>query len=274
MVLEGLIKPFAAEKKPYELFWLGILFSSVGIVLGLFIFSPFSSIVCISLTALVCVPLIYGVIKMEERKSLEIKKEWILVKEHGRALLFFTFLFLGFVVSFSLWYVFLPEAQMTELFSVQTATISEVKNDAGGATGMIVNPAGEVASLMEHNSRVLLFCLLFAFFYGFGAIFILTWNASVVGAAIGDIVRSNMGSGFFSAFSASLVKYMTHGIPEIVAYFTAGLAGGIISIAVINHDFKSPAFRRVLRDSLDLIVLSFAMLFVAALLEVFVSPYL
>ena len=269
MVLEGLIKPFKAEKKPFELFFIGIIFSSIAIILSISVFSPYSSIVSIALTAIVCVPLIYGIIKMEERKSMEIKREFVLVKEHGRALLFFLFLFLGFVVSFALWYVFLPDAHLSEVFSVQSETISGVWSDV---TGAAASPTKAVTGLLVHNTKVLFFCLLFAFFYGFGAIFILTWNASVIGAAIGDTVRSSVGVGFFSSISAGLLKYLIHGIPEIVAYFTAGLAGGIISIAVINHDFKSPMFKHVLKDSIDLIVISLLLLVAAAVLEVFVSP--
>jgi uncharacterized membrane protein SpoIIM required for sporulation len=271
MVLEGLIKPLKAEKKPFELFFLGIVFSSFAIVLSMFIFAPYSSIVSISLTAIVCVPIIYGVIKMEEKKTLEIKKEYLLIKEHGRALLFFLFLFLGFVISFALWYVFLPEAYVSEVFEVQTETISGAWDSV---TGNAISSGKAVAELISHNTKVLVFCLLFAFFYGFGAIFILTWNASVIGAAIGDTVRSSIGSGFISSISTSLLKYLVHGIPEIVAYFTAGLAGGIISIAVINHDFKSPHFKNILKDSIGLVALSVALIVVAALLEVFVSPFI
>jgi len=269
MVIEGLIKPFTAEKKPFELFFLGILFSSVAIVLSIFIFSPYSSIVSIALTAMVCVPIIYGVIKMEERKSMEIKQEKLLVKEHGRALLFFLFLFMGFVISFALWYTFLPESYVSEVFSVQAETISGVW---GGVTGDVISPGKAMVELISHNTRVMVFCLLFAFFYGFGAVFILTWNASVIGVAIGDVIRSNLGTGFISTISVGLFRYLVHGIPEIAAYFTAGLAGGIISIAVINHDFRSPKFKNVLKDSIDLIVVSFVLLIVAAVLEVYVSP--
>jgi uncharacterized membrane protein SpoIIM required for sporulation len=269
MVLEGLIRPFNAEKKPFEMFFLGIIFSSIAIVLSLFIFSPYSSIVSISLTAIVCVPIIYGVIKMEERKDLEIKKEWLLVKEHGKALLFFMFLFLGFVVSFALWYTFLPEAYVSEVFSVQTETISGVTNSA---SGYAVSSTKAISELIGHNTKVLFFCLLFAFFYGFGAIFILTWNASVVGVAIGDAIRSSLGMGFISSVSAGLLRYLIHGIPEIAAYFTAGLAGGIISIAVINHDFKTDKFRNIVKDSTGLVLISLGLIVVAAILEVFVSP--
>ncbi len=269
MVLEGLIKPFNAEKKPVEMFFLGIIFSSIAIVLSIFIFAPYSSIVSISLTAIVCVPVIYGIIRMEERKDMEILKEWTLFREHGKALRFFLFLFLGFVISFALWYTFLPESHVSNVFSVQTETITGVW---GGVTGSMVSPGKAVMELIGHNTKVLFFCLLFAFFYGFGAIFILTWNASVLGVAIGDVVRTNISNGFISTVTVSLFRYLVHGIPEIAAYFTAGLAGGIISIAVINHDFKSPKFRNVLKDSGGLVAVSFALLVVAALLEVFVSP--
>lgn len=272
MVLEGLIEPFKAEKRPFEMFFLGILFSSVAIILGLFVFSPYSSIVCITLTALVCVPIVYGVLKLEEKKSLDIMKEYILVKEHGRALLFFLFLFLGFVASFTLWYLFLPEAYLNEVFMTQMSTITGTIDH--GVTGAVVSPMKDVTELIAHNSKVMLFCLFFAFFYGFGAIFILTWNASVIGAAIGDTIRTTINSGFFSGISSSIMRYMTHGIPEIAGYFTAGLAGGIISIAVINHDWSSPHFKNILKDSTDLVIISVALIAVAAVLEVFVSPHI
>lgn len=271
MVLEGLVKPFKAEKRPVEMFFIGVLFSSIAIVLSIFVFSPYSSIVAIALTAIVCIPLIYGIIRMEERKSLEIRREAALVKEHGRALLFFMFLFLGFVVSFALWYTFLPQAYVEEVFVVQTDTISGVFNSF---TGAAVSPVKVASTLLGHNLKVMVFCLIFAFFYGFGAIFILTWNASVIGAAVGDIVRSNISSGFISNISSGLLKYLVHGIPEMIAYFTAGLAGGIISIAVINHDLRGSRFRKIIRDSADLIIVSVILLVAAALLEVFVSPLL
>jgi uncharacterized membrane protein SpoIIM required for sporulation len=269
MVLEGLIKPLDAERRPFELFFLGIIFSSVAILLGLFVFAPYTSIVSISLTAFVCVPVIYGVIKLEEKKSMEIKREYLLVKEHGRALAFFMALFIGFVVSFSLWYIFLPESHLSEVFRVQEETISGVWSDV---TGNVVSPAKAIGTLVGHNLKVLVFCLLFAFFYGFGAIFILSWNASVIGVAIGDVIRSNVSGSFVSSVSVGILGYLVHGIPEIAAYFTAGLAGGIISIAVINHDFNTPMFRNVVKDSLDLIAISVVLIIAAAFLEVFVSP--
>jgi uncharacterized membrane protein SpoIIM required for sporulation len=128
------------------------------------------------------------------------------------------------------------------------------------------------------------FCILFSFIYGSGAIFILAWNASVIGTAIGNFVRTGLaasaaaiGAGFgithyLQVISLGLFKYSIHGIPEILAYFTAGLAGGIISVAVIRHDMKTRKFEHILLDSADLLIISIVLLVVAAFLEVYVTP--
>ena len=67
---------------------------------------------------------------------------------------------------------------------------------------------------------------------------------------------------------------MTHGIFEILAYFMGGLAGGIISVAVIRHEVGTPVFKRVLLDSIDLILLAIGVLIVAAFIEVYITPAL
>jgi len=70
------------------------------------------------------------------------------------------------------------------------------------------------------------------------------------------------------------MRYIVHGIPEITAYFVAGLAGGIISVAVIRHDFGTDKFRKILMDSVDLIVIAILLLVFSAIVEVFVTPRL
>ena len=110
--------------------------------------------------------------------------------------------------------------------------------------------------------------------------FILTWNASVIAAAIGNLIKIKLSeatsliglpavSSYFSVTAFSFFRYMTHGIFEIAAYFIAGLAGGIISIALIKHNLQE---NRVLIDAFDLIVISIGFLMVAGLIEVFVTP--
>ena len=142
-------------------------------------------------------------------------------------------------------------------------------------TGNVIS-GGMLLKIFLNNIRVLIFCLLFSFFYGVGAIFILSWNASVIGVAIGNFIRTNVSKylAYFSIVPLAIVRYMTHGILEIGAYFVAGLAGGIISVAIIKHDLGTKNFEHVLLDSVDLILVSVLLLVIAALVEVFITPLL
>lgn len=270
MVFESLVNPMKAEKHPWEMLPIGIVYSSVAVIMSIFIFREYASLVMIFLTVLASVPFMYAAVKMEEKKDLVIKEKKFLIKEHGRTLSFFMYLFLGFVISFSLWHSFLPEDMIDDLFQVQIKEIQKVSDI--DVTGDAVSAVGIFGNIFMNNLMVMLFSLLFAFFYGVGAIFVLTWNASIIGAAIGEFIRAEIGRNFFVSFSAGLLRYSLHGIPEMLAYFMAGLAGSIISIAIIRHDFGSGKFRRILTDSLDMIFLSVLVLFVAAIIEVFVSP--
>ena len=75
-------------------------------------------------------------------------------------------------------------------------------------------------------------------------------------------------------YPLSLIRYMTHGIFEILAYFMAGLAGGIISVAIIKNHLVGEHKKRILKDSLDLILLAVAFLVIGAIVEVFITPLL
>ncbi|MBU0535405.1 MAG: stage II sporulation protein M [Nanoarchaeota archaeon] len=281
MVLESLVSPFKAEKHPIEMFFLGLIYSSVAIFISIQIFDEMAGLISVFLTVMAAIPLVYATMRFEEEKDLEDVSEIKLLKEHSKAITFLTFLFLGITISFTLWYIFLPEATVQNLFSLQIGTIKSIN---GGASGMATSQNFSLFTrIFLNNLRVLLFCVLFAFFYGAGAIFILTWNASVIAVAIGTFIRTNLAEyasflGFpliakhFHIFSLGLLRYLLHGIPEIVAYFVGGLAGGIISMALIKKDFRSERFERILLDVADLVVISILILVIAGLMEVFITP--
>ncbi len=286
MVLESIVNPFRAESNPKKMFLIGFMYSSIAILLSLWIFNQHASLVMVFLTVLAATPLIYNTIKVEEQKDLSDMPEKRLLKEHAHALSFFMYLFLGITLSCTLWYIFLPNGILTNLFGVQTQTIIDINTSVikFGSTGFFMQFVKVFSRIFFNNLKVLIFCILFAFIFGVGAIFILTWNASVIGVAIGNFIRSgfakiesfgfNTLASYFHVVSVGLFRYAIHGIPEILAYFTAGLAGGIISIAVIRHDFGTRKFERIILDSSDLLLVSLGLLFLAALLEVFITPLL
>ena len=74
--------------------------------------------------------------------------------------------------------------------------------------------------------------------------------------------------------SIGLLRYALHGIPEILAYFYGGLAGGIISVAIIRKHYKSEKFSHIVFDISELLIISMAFLLVAAFIEVYITPLL
>ncbi|MBI2135002.1 stage II sporulation protein M [Candidatus Woesearchaeota archaeon] len=282
MVLESLLNPLSAEKRPWEMFFIGFVYSSVAILLSLWIFRDQTSLIMVFLTVMAAVPIVYATMKVEEEKDMVIKEERELLKEHNKAVIFLMFMFLGITLSFVAWYVFLPPESLNMVFDKQTMTIQAINNQVSGNA---FQQLSTFSKILLNNIKVLAFAILFAFIYGAGAIFILTWNASVIGTAIGNFIRSNISeyastvgfakfSAYFGVASLGLLRYAIHGIPEIIAYFYGGLAGGILSVAIINKHYKNEKFQHIVFDVSELLVISIAFLLAAAFLEVYVTPLL
>jgi uncharacterized membrane protein SpoIIM required for sporulation len=279
MVLEALMTPFRAEARPWMVFFLGFVYATAAVFLSVWIFAEYASLVMVFLSTLAAVPLFYNTMRLEEEKDMMIDSEKTLLKEHGHAIAFFLFLFMGMVVAFTLWYIILPSGLSGSLYSVQSQTIAGLNQHVSGNFIRF----GLFSKIFLNNVKVLVFCILFSFIYGMGALFILTWNASVIGVAAGNFIRTHIAeyvatlglakvAAYLYVVSLSFVRYFIHGIPEIMAYFIAGLAGGIISIAMMKHDLGTKNFEKIILDASDLLLLSIAVLFIAAVIEVYVTP--
>ncbi len=281
-----LINPRKAERRPWELFFVGAFYASISILLVNWIFSQdavlsrYSGILVVTFTVMFSMPFIYYTIKLEEKKSTQSNLGTIgLLKEHKQAIYAFLWLFFGFVIALSFWYSILSS---TQSFRAQIETYCLINRPA--SFDACVNQYGikdvpttvpfltnkeRLFLIFTNNVYVLLFTLLFSLVFGAGVIFILAWNASVIAAAIGIFTNSKL-----SALPLGLLRFMTHGIPEIASYFIVALAGGMVSIAVIRHETGTDKFWRVLHDSINLIILGVLILFIAALIEVFITPLL
>lgn len=282
MVLESLTNPLRAERHPFMVFLLGMAYGTLAIFLSLWIFEEQSSMVMVFLATMAALPLMYHTLRFEEQKDLYMgdgRKS--LVHAHAPALLFFLMLFLGIAVAFSFWYIMLPPDLSSTLFRVQSQTISNLNQHVTGQ----ITQTSLLSKIFLNNIKVMIFCILFSFLYGSGAMFILAWNASVIGAAVGNFVRTHMSKfasaaglqkmgAYFYVSSLSILRYAIHGVPEIFAYVIGGLAGGILSMAVAKRDFGTGKFEKVLLDVSDLILLAVLVLFIAAVMEVFVTPAL
>jgi uncharacterized membrane protein SpoIIM required for sporulation len=284
MVLESLIDKFKAINKPSHLILYGFGITTIAIFLAYWVFPEYTSMVFICLTVMAIIPLMINIIKEEEKKDVSDFHEITLLKEHSKAIMAFMALFLGITLAVILWFVVVPGDVNAIMFSNQVNTYNQINARVTGLTSAETGSLNAFSKIFFNNVKVLIFCVLFSFLYGAGAIFVLTWNASVIGAAIGNYIRSNLAAvaaqtgmdqiaSYFTIVSIGLFKYIIHGVPEILAYFVAALAGGIISIGVIRHDFKGRKFEKIILDSADLLLISLGILLVSAILEVWVTPF-
>lgn len=285
-MFELLINPKKAERQPWEMFFIGIFYAALSLILVQWIFSgdpvlsKYTGVLVVTFCVMFSIPFMYFAIKNEEEKDLEINGFMRLIKEHGKALVYFMFLFLGFIVAFSAWYIVFQDGNQNFKAQIETycminkpshfeECVSEYGIGTPAKTTGFLTSQEKIVNIFANNIYVLIFTLIFSLIFGAGAIFILAWNASVISAAIGIFSKSEIAN-----LPIGLARYMIHGLPEIGSYFAAALAGGIISIAIIKHDVNSEKFWIILQDSLNLIILAVILLFFAALIEVFVTPAL
>ncbi len=282
MVLESIINPEREEKTPKNMLLVGFLYSTVGIFVSLWIFKGQSSIPQIFLTTLPLVVIVNKALRLEEEKTKYEKK--FLIKEHGPILSLFMYLFIGLLISYAFWFTILPSDTVKEVFHTQINTIRDITGQDIALTAFATSSSGRFTPILLNNLQVLAFCIIFSFLYGGGAIFIHTWNASIIGVAVGSVMRSTLKTyagtlnseflyNYLGSFTVSF-SYMVHGVFEVAAYFLGAVAGGIISFAVVNHDYNTRKFKHIVVDSFDTLVMAVVILIFAAFVEVYVTPVL
>lgn len=287
MVLEDIIPGAIAERKPWEMLPIAFLYATAAIFLSQWIFPAYAAIVAVFLTTIASLPLMINVLNIEKDKEEgihEYLKDMLTAMfdkkdTRGKLLEFFVFLFLGLTFATTFWFVVLPQDLAQNLFYIQINTIRDINIDLSGASILQVY----FSKVMLNNIKVLTFTILFSLIYGAGAIFILAWNASVIGVAIGISIKNaaihyteQVGlpsiAGYSTAITVGLSRYLIHGIPEIMAYFIGALAGGMISLAIIKREYESPKFKESLKHIIGLLIFAIVLLLVAALIEINISP--
>jgi len=271
VVVEGIFSPTHVRGHPWEMFFIGLVYSMLAVFLSLWVFKGHASIVMVAFTVIAALPFVHRMISMEEEYDLTHNSERTLMQEHSRAICMFVLLFIGMVAGYSLLYFMLPDALVIDVFEAQHGAI----NADVAATGNFISPTAALSTILANNLVVLMLSVLFSFLYGAGALFIITWNASVMAAVIGYFIKTNLlesGGSYLAVTSQGLIRYLLHGIPEIAAFMVAGLASGIISFALLKHDWNSPNFKLVLKDASFLFMLSLVFVLMAGMIEVYITP--
>ena len=284
-MLESMINPRRAEKGPWKMLFIGLLYGSLSMVLVHFLFkgdsvlSKFSGLIVVLFCVMFSLPFMYFIIRNEEREDEEMEGFWGVWKVHGDAIYAFLWLFLGFIIAFSLWNIILQDPK---LLNAQIETYCSI-NSPGSVedcvakyafTSKVISSSASTStvrltSIIGNNFGVLILTLIFSLIFGAGAIFILAWNASVISAAIGIFTKYSI-----KDIPFGLLRYMIHGFPEIAAYFITALAGGMFGVGVARHGIGDKKFVMVLVHVGVLLLIAIAVLIVAALIEVYFTPLL
>ena len=285
-MIESLINPKRSEKGPWKMFFIGLLYASLSLLLTRWFFSSdavlneYSGMIVITFCVMFSLPFMYFIIKREEKEDEHIEGFFGVWKAHSDALYAFLWLFLGFIIAFSFWNIVLQDSN---LFNAQIETYCAINNPGNVAQcvsthslmGKSISVLGSSTqssrffSILENNAYVMIFTLIFSLIFGAGAIFILAWNASVISTAVGIFTKYQI-----SEIPLGIARYMIHGFPEIAAYFITALAGGIFGVDILRNGLKSKTFIKVLENSIILIFIALVILIFAALIEVYFTPIL
>lgn len=127
--------------------------------------------------------------------------------------------------------------------------------------------------IIQNNLWVLIVTFLVALIYGFGAMFIITWNASVWGIVFAHKsleLAPIAGKNPIVFFGLLMLTVLPHTAMEALTYFTAAISGGIASQGIAKEDFESERFERTITHAFILMILSLALLVLAAFMETYV----
>ncbi|PIN85167.1 MAG: hypothetical protein COV47_03690 [Candidatus Diapherotrites archaeon CG11_big_fil_rev_8_21_14_0_20_37_9] len=280
MVLESLLSSKSAKKHPVTLFFMAFIVATIGMLIAYNSFPGSSSVLAIAFVAVAFMPIMHTLFRDEEEQEIdESNVPFAFISTHFEVIHIYSWIFLGLIVASAFWYVALPESNddcsgFGCLLPEKGKVFAEQKRTYTGITGKIVGESEcfntDTKSfsncfmlIFTNNTGVMILAIIFSFIWGAGAIFLLGWNASVVGFFIGsEVTAKSLESGL-----ARAISYLPHGAPEILAYFLAAIIGGIISATISKQKFRPHELRIIFVDTILLTLLAIITLFIGAFIE-------
>lgn len=248
MVLEKIVPVEKVEKNFFYGVLFGALISLIGIVVGANIFKSDPSMAALFFIIIGAVPFFRKMLFLEEAE-VERESPADFLKSYRKILLVFLSFYIGVAFTYFILSVLppLPFIGHPEvLFESQLQVLT-------GFTGDFLN-AGAFTNILTNNLGVVVLTLVLSLLYGAGAVLVLTWNASTLGV-------------FLASLGPEVLSYLPHASLEFLGFFTAAVAGGIISAGIEKHEVGTKGFKRVLKDVVLLTAIAIIFIAVGALVE-------
>ena len=273
MVLEHLFPEEWLERKFHYAFVLGAGYSVIGILLARFLFAADPALPAVAFTSLFLLPELYKLFSIEERQqsrdsSFGVRTFW---RDNADFFRVFLMIFLGILLVYCLAAMLLPAFSVNALFREQIEMRGGGFSAAGYAT-LVGDASGQsqFLSILKNNFFVMLACFVVALLAGDGAIFFITWNASVWGTIFGITARN---AAFFSQgaplkfFLLVFTIVLPHMLLEASSYILAAMAGGLISKGALREGLNGKRFARVFKDNIFILILAITALVIGATVE-------
>lgn len=182
MVLERIIEERYEIKQPLTIFFLSFFISVIAIFISYTVFKENTGLFTVIIISLIMVPFMNKMLHHEEYETGQRGEGESFFHRHIDVISAYTALFCGIVLAMSLVFVILPEVIVEEIFDDQVKEIDIIQGH--------FTFGNQFLDIIANNVSVLMLSFLFSFLLGTGAVLIISWNASVLSAAIGLIAKS------------------------------------------------------------------------------------
>jgi len=261
MVLEQFLDRRIVLRHFPFVFLLGVVYVFVAYAVQQFVFPSQSLAVSLLLTILL-LPSLHHLVVIEEK--IESRGSSHFFRRHRTILKCYLGAFLGILAGFLVLGFVNPSSLDYQLDALEHDHFKQELITA--FSGQAYSPDfTKVIALFSHNTEYLLIGFVLSIFYGAGAIFLIVYNASFFSAFVVEIF-----SRWSNAVSLAGIS-LVHMLPESAGFILTAMAGASLSRALIHEKLSGQAFRNVLRNDVKLLVVALLLIFVAAVLEVYVT---
>ena len=271
MVLEKLYTPEFLKKNKYVIFLLSLTCTILGLAWSLIYFSNNHSFIALAFISLLLLFTLKDVIDIHLPTRAKDENK-VAKQEYKDLLMIFFYIFIGIFLPFLFYSAMLPD-NATRLFFTGQYELLATTSAQDIYSGL------SIQGVFINNVYVFIGCLVSAFLFGLGAIFlfIIVWNASVLGVVLGVVARhtaTETGIQLPLVILTLILAAFPHVILEVFAYFFAGTTGERVSDWLFFKGLNRKIFTAVVLLALKVVILSVFILFVAAAVESFFPSFM
>ena len=274
MVLESILGEQNIRRYPVLICVLAFVISIGAIYFANLIFPAHASVVSVAFITIGLVPMIHNVLSKEADDEMICKKSsTTFFARHFDLIQMYVWVFVGIILAFSVAYVIIPTDLKPTVFDEQIHALCSISGNnackgmvpfsiSGNATGLAVsqckdptvsNVGGCALFILENNWGVLIFTVILSLLYGAGAIFIIAWNASILGIFFGEMLLMGQHVQSLGFLQGMLIG---HGPPELFSYIFGALAGAVLSAMISKKQMFTCHFGIVIKDVAFLAILA------------------